>query len=316
MNKNRNTRMDKLNNAGIDTGRFFNINLPDGLAPGATISVVINEDGQPVVVNNAAPQSYDAVATQIIEDGYVRNTKLYRRFVTAQMWRMLNHKYGYHGALEGMPYEYTLSMMTEEIRVLGKLEERDKECFEERAHFFNKGVVMSVLWDYMEKLEAYVLTLPEKNCKGVPYITIKGKHYFVADVEKKVYNPICDKIQKVFLAETYTEMYRALSVFMKTKVKLPYDTAKSKAWIDAYKGNGAYYTCKNLIMFHGCRVYCRNFETFRTTEEPMNRDRSLGVLADKLEDYAGEGWRMMAFMKKLIEDNNFDFDKKMREIYN
>lgn len=30
----------------------------------------------------------------------------------------------------------------------------------------------------------------------------------------------------------------------------------------------------------------------------------------------GEGWRMFAFMKKVIADNNFDFTKAMSKVYN
>jgi hypothetical protein len=37
-------------------------------------------------------------------------------------------------------------------------------------------------------------------------------------------------------------------------------------------------------------------------------------LKRKLNEYRGEGWRMFAFMKKVIEDNNFNFDRRMEEI--
>ena len=72
---NKNERMNALNKAGINTGKYFNIELPNGLKAGSTISVQINENGEPVIVDN--------IAKQIIEDGYVRNTKLHRRFVMA-----------------------------------------------------------------------------------------------------------------------------------------------------------------------------------------------------------------------------------------
>jgi hypothetical protein len=37
-------------------------------------------------------------------------------------------------------------------------------------------------------------------------------------------------------------------------------------------------------------------------------------LARKLVEYHGEGWRMFALMKKVIEDNNFNFDARMEEL--
>jgi hypothetical protein len=37
-------------------------------------------------------------------------------------------------------------------------------------------------------------------------------------------------------------------------------------------------------------------------------------LNKKLDEYKGEGWRMFALMNKVIEDNNFDFNKRMAEL--
>ena len=93
----------------------------------------------------------------------------------------------------------------------------------------------------------------------------------------------------------------------RTFIKLPYNTPKSKVWMDAYKGEGAYYTCKNLIMFHDCNVH-NGTMVYSTTG-------SMRVLGEKLNEYKTEGWRMFAFMKKLIADNHFNFDKRMSEIY-
>ena len=151
---NKNERMKKLNNAGVDTKKYFDISLPNGLKPGATISLVINDDGQPVIVNG---NNDNAIAEQIIADGYVRNTKLHRRFVMAQMFHMLNYvsydkkESGFNACLRKMyGYHYTLTMMLDEVKVLYKLEQRDKESFDERSHFFTKEVVIAVLEDYMD----------------------------------------------------------------------------------------------------------------------------------------------------------------------
>ncbi len=309
---NRNERMSKLNEAGVDTSKYFTVSLPNGIKPGATISLVINEDGQPVIVDNSKD---DAIANQIIEDGYVRNTKLHRRFVCAQMFHALNYvsyngtESGYNACLKNMyAYQYTLNMMLEEVRVLGKLETRDKESFEERSHFFTKDIVVEVLNDYVDKLKKHVDTLPSKNCKGVPYKRVKGTNIFVADLEKKLYAPMRAKIREIGRAGSYTQMYNLMTWFMRDMIKLPYNTPKSKAWIDAYKGEGAYYTLKNLIMFHDCGI--------RSTTGHMGYgDVAVRLLTQKLDEYQDEGWRMFALMKKVIEDNRFDFNKRMGEIY-
>ena len=309
----RDERMEKLVNAGMETGKYFTFELPDGLEPGAEIKIAI-VDGKPQVVNKVKD---NLVYNEIIADGYVKNTKLHRRWVMAQMFRMLNYKSwdgretGYHAALNRYGYKYTFEMMLEEVRVLGKLQERDAESFAERSMFFTRDVVIKVCEDYMDKLKDYINTLQVKKCKGVPYVRVKGENIFVEDLNKKIYQPLQYKINRIKSAYHYTAMYQALQYFMKDMIKLPYNTPKSKDWIDAYKGNGAYYTCKNLIMYHGCKVRDDNMRTGYF----FDRDASMKILKGKLVSYQGEWWRMFAFMKKLIEDNNFNFDKVMEEKY-
>ena len=305
-------RMEKLNNAGINTGKYFTLNVNESIPAGAKIHIVVDKDGNyvPKVVQE------DAIFNMIIEDGYVKNTKLHRRFVMAQMFHMLNYvsydkKYsGYNDCLKRMyGYDYTLKMMMEEIRVLSKLEVRDAESFNERKHFFDKDVVVAVLEDYLEKLKKYVEALPNKNCKGIPYKRIKRRDVFNADLDKKIYAPVRAHIYSVKYAKNYTQIYNALECFMRSYIKLPYDTPKSKVWVDAYKGAGAYYTLKNLVMFHNCGIKTDKFEV-------LYGMGAVAFLNRKLDQYKGEGWRMFALMKKVIEDNNFDFKARMEEIYN
>ena len=301
---NKNERMNKLNNAGIDTSKFFTVDLNNGMK----VRLMIDENGQPQIVN-------DTIAEQIVEDGYVKNTKLHRRYVMAQMFHMLNyHSYdgkdsGYSACLRRCyGYQYTIDMMLEEIRVLSKLEKKDAESFAERSHFFTRDVVVEVLNDYLNKLKKYVESLPERKCKGVPYKRIKGQDIFVDDLNKKLYLPIENKIRNVKRMNNYAEMYSALFWFKYNMIKLPFDTPKSKAWIDAFKGEGAYYTLKNLVMYHGCRI-----EVVNGYRECYLR--AMDVLKQLLDDYQDEGWRMFALMKKVIKDNGFDFNQRMREIY-
>lgn len=316
---NKNERMEKLNLAGVNTSKYFTVDLDNG----TKIHLIIDENGQPVVVNNKA----DEIAEQIIADGYVRNTKLHRRFVMAQMFHMLNyvsyngHEEGFNACLRNRyGYHYTLTMMLEEVRVLSKLEKRDAESFNERSHFFTKSVVVDVLCDYVEKLKSYVDSLPTKNCKGVPYKRIKGQDIFVEDLPKKLFRPMTDEIKKIGFAPDYASMYNLLTWFMKDIIKLPYSTPKSKAWIDAFKGEGAYYTLKNLVMFHDCvvNVYDRGVYGYHYGYRKINTLSgvdAVSYLNKKLDEYKGEGWRMFALMKKVIEDNDFDFNERMEEIY-
>lgn len=300
---NKNGRLNKLNAMGVNTSKYFTVDLDNG----TKIHLIIDENGNPIKVE-------DTIAQEIIEDGYVRNTRLHRRFVMAMMFQALNYKSydgrreGYNEWLKMRGLKYSFDMMLEEIRVLGKLEARDQETFIERSHFFTKNVISKVMADYIEELKKYVETLPNKKCKGVPYKRIKGNDVFVADLQKKVYAPFERDVNRLKYASNYNEMYSIVRAFMNKMIHLPYDTSKSKAWIDAYKGEGAFYTLKNLVMFHGCGIEVNGRMVYGTG--------AMSVLNKRLDEYSGEGCRMFALMKKVIKDNNFDFHKRMNEIYN
>ena len=299
---NKNERMEKLNAMGINTGKYFTVALDNG----TQVHLIIDENGNPKKVD-------DVICNQIIEDGYVRNTKLHRRFVMAQMFQALNYvsydrkRIGYNEWLKRFGIKYQFEMMLEEVRVLGKLEERDAETFLERSNFFTKEVVTETMIDYIEKLKAHIDSNKTYKCKGIPYKKVKGRDIFVEDLNKKIYAPMMADIIRVKLARNYNEIYNALKVFMNKMITIPYATTKCKEWIDAYKGEGAFYTLKNLIMFHGCGI--------EVDHNMVYGIEAVSVLNKRLFDYKGEGWRMFALMKKVIEDNNFDFNKRMSEIY-
>lgn len=299
---NKNERMEKLNEIGINTGKYFTVALDNG----TQVHLIIDENGNPKKVD-------DVICNQIIEDGYVRNTKLHRRFVMAQMFQALNYvswdrkRTGYNEWLKRFGIKYQFEMMLEEIRVLGKLEVRDAETFLERSNFFTREVVVKTMADYIEKLKTHIESNRTYNCKGIPYKKVKGKDIFVEDLNKKIYAPMRSDIYKVQIARNYNEIYRFVKDFMNKMITVPYYTTKSKDWIDAYKGEGAFYTLKNLVMFHGCGIEV-GYKMVYGTE-------AVKVLNERLYEYKGEGWRMFALMKKVIADNKFDFRKRMSEIY-
>ena len=299
---NKNERMEKLNAMGINTGKYFTVALDNG----TQVHLIIDENGNPKKVD-------DVICNQIIEDGYVRNTKLHRRFVMAQMFQALNYvswdrkREGYNEWLKRFGIKYQFEMMLEEVRVLGKLEERDWETFKERSNFFTKEVVVKTMADYIDKLKTSIELKKTYKCKGIPYKKVAGRDIFVADLDKKIYAPMRNYIYKVQIARNYNEIYKVLKTFMSKMITIPYTTTKCKEWIDAYKGEGAYYTLKNMVMFHNCGIMV-GYKMVYGIE-------AVKVLDEKLYEYKGEGWRMFALMKKVIADNNFDFHKRMNEIY-
>jgi hypothetical protein len=128
-------------------------------------------------------------------------------------------------------------------------------------------------------------------------------------LDKKYYKPLERIIGDMKRANSYEEMRKLLVRFKREMVKLPYETEKSKAWFDAYKGEGAYYTLKNLVMYHDCYIVS-------SRGEKLTGCKAVNFLNGKLDEYQDAGWRMFALMKKVIADNNFDFKARMEEIYN
>lgn len=75
---------------------------------------------------------------------------------------------------------------------------------------------------------------------------------------------------------------------------------KSAAWMDAYKGAGAYFTMKNLILFHNCTLHLDNGQV-------LDRDASFSYIQQLNANPAVGGQQMFAVMLRLIADNNFDW---------
>lgn len=312
----RDARMETLKVNGVSVGKYFDVQLPGG----GSVRMMLNESGVPVVAND------DPILSQIIEDGYVRNTKLHRRWVMAQMFKMLNYQsyngreHGYDACLRNRyGYMYQFDMMLEEVRVLSKLEDRDMESFNERSHFFTKDVVVTTCKDYLNKLKLDIAAQKPKNCKGVPYKRVKGQNIFVADLDKKVYSPITRKIWAIERVKNYKEMYRELKKFNDNMINLSWNTPKCKVWIDAFKGSGAYFTLKNLVMFHSCKIIDEQYVGYREPRKVTTYAAGIeatNFIKSKLDEYSGEGWRYMAMLRKCIADNEFSFEQRMKEIYN
>lgn len=318
--KSKENRMNNLQAAGIDTSKYFNLAIPVDVEPGTTLQVTIGKDGKPTLLMNQKVEAVqdnigsDPVYRQIITDGYVRNTKLHRRFVMAQMFRMLNWESlrgekGYDAYLRThYSYMYQFSMMEEELRVLSKLETRDEEAFKERSSFFTKDVVECTYRDYLYRLEQHIDKLNVHYCKGIPYKRIGNENIFCCDLDKKVYMPVKGLIWRIQGAANYKDMYEIVKRFKYQMIKLPFETPKASEWKDAFKGAGAYYTLKNMIMFHGVEIgigieqkYYKFYRehTFLTTED------SLSFIKNRLGKY--KGYQYFALLKQTIEDNDFDF---------
>ena len=304
-----NNRKNTLNNANIDTTKFFSLTLPEGLKAGSKITLTITEDGTPVFV--------DEIEKQIKENGYVPNRRLFRRWVMAQMFRMLNYKCGdgkggYDAYLNHFhDYKYQFDVMLDEMHALAKMEMEGGKDFEIRKSFFTKEVVIATCDDYCRKLDSYLFKRPRVCIHGRFHIKVSGRNIPISDIRSDFIFPLRTIIGEFEHVHNYKEMEMVLQCFVNHMIKLPFDTPKCSEWKSAFKGAGAYYTLQNLIRFHGVRVYVGG----SLCKVPLNMAASEDYLEKKRLETTGAGYKLFAFMKEVINDNNFDFNRRMNELY-
>lgn len=297
-------RIEALRRAGKDVSHLFAMQDPDG-----DEYVVSKKCGRPIVLNDDDP-----IYKSITEQGTIPNRHLFRRWVMAQMFHMLSHTdystkkpVGVTEMIHRLGYEYQWKMVMKEVYAQMKMEGKDPANFADRNRWFNTSVLESMAQDYIEQLKKHVAAQPNKKCKGIPYKRINGRDIFLSDMQAKLYHPLHLAKLHIAQAKSAYQLYNAAKKFNDLRIKMRRDTPQCKAWVDAYKGAGAYFTMQNLIRFHGCVA-------IDDAGKRLDKYQSLDFLSDKAEMYSnGEGWRLLAMLKKMLDDNGIDVKKKMAE---
>lgn len=294
-------RIEALKNAGVDVSNLFAMtgaNGGDFIASNRNGNLEILSDDDPI---------FQYLATS----GTVPNRKLFRRWVMAQMFHMLSANWadgqpiGFTNILHRRGYEYSWKQLQDELYAQVKMHQHDDiENFIDRNHFFNKHVAYAMAMHYIKELKKIVNNKKVKKCKGVPYVTIGGRHIFKADVHKKLYSPLLNLAWAINSSQNPEALFYAVQNFNKQREKLNWNTPQCPEWVDAYKGAGAYFTLQNMIRFHGCFLW--NDENQR-----LSKSQSLVFLDQKAGAYAQEGWRLFGLLKKAITDNNIEIEAKV-----
>lgn len=290
-------RGDALRAAGIDTSKYFSIQLPTG---GEQL-MKMGDNGVPVAVTDDDP-----IMAAIVRQGTVPNRSLFRRWVMSQVFHGLRSSGGFTQWLKWHGYKYQWEMLIEELRVQAKLYGKDMENFTARNRWFNCELAVRMATDYIEQLRKDAFSRPSHKCKGVPYVTIDHTHYFVADIDKKLIQPLRRLIWQ-FDGKTPQRLYETVRDFWRATPGGSHNYDQCAEWKDAYKGMGAYATMQNLLRFHGC--------TFPKDNDFYKRGLSgLQMLENAANAYDdGEGWRLFGLMKQMLEENGIDIDAKMKE---
>lgn len=297
-------RIEALRSVGVDVSCLFAMQGANG-----GDYVASNKDGKLSILDDNDP-----IFDYILEKGTVPNRRLFRRFVMAQMFHMLSYKdygawnpVGVTEMIHRLGYEYQWKMLLDELRAQMKMERNDPENFADRNRWFNVKVATAMAEDYIEQLKAHVDGLPVKKCKGIPYKRLGSHNIFVQDLHSKLYSPLRLAAYHIGAAKNATQLYNAVKKFNEKRFKMKHATPQSKAWIDAYKGTGAFYTMQNLIRFHNCTAT-------DDSGRRLDKYQSLAFLSAKAEEYKnGNGWRLLAVLKKMLDDNGIDIKKKMAQ---
>lgn len=295
-------RIEALRSAGVDVSCLFAMRGANGGE-----CVASNKDGKLVILDDNDP-----LFSYIVAQGTIPNRRLFRRWVMAQMFHMMSYTpyrskepLGVTEMIHRLGYEYQWKMLINELYAQMKMESKDPESFVERNRWFNINVVAVMAHDYITQLRERVDALKVRKCKGIPYKHVCGRNIFVSDLGCKVYNPLEIAKTRIRMAKNAAQLYNAAKNFNDIRIKMPSGTTQSRIWVDAYKGSGAFFTMQNLIRFHNCVA-------FDDAGNRLDKFQSLDFILIKAEMYKnGEGWRLLAVLKKMLADNNIDIKKKM-----
>lgn len=303
-------RIEALKSAGVDVSNYYTLGAD---------KIVRIEKGEAIPVD-LDDVVVDAVGKKIVDGGYVNNWKLFRRWVTAQIFGMLRDmkscKMSFNEILQRKGYEYQWRMLEREFHAQAKMQENgDTDNLSKREIFFNECTFSGMVEDYIEKLKAYVndnlIFRKDKNgfntkeykhrCKGVPYVRLNNKDIFVADLMKKVYAPLYEIARDGFDTMNKRELYNLVKKFNKIRKHLAWETKQSDTFISAYKGAGSYFAMRNLIMFSDARFTGKS------------ESASLRKIDTDAVNYGAdeEGWRMLGVLKQLISESNISVDGKL-----
>ena len=296
-------RIEALKEAGIDVSCLFAMTGADG------DGCVVEKKGSDIRVLNDDDPIFDMIKVQ----GTVPNRKLFRRWVMAQMFHMLaneqrNRNNSITNQIRRKGADYMWRQLEDELRAQCKmLNHGDKTNYDDRSHWFNSNLVVAMMEDYLAQVRRHIKTAKVHKCKNVPYKRICGENVFVEDIDKRVLIPIAHAIREVQASKTMKDLYYSVIRFNRNiRKRRGWEPQQCNAWIDAYKGAGAFFTMQNLIRFHGCRF----IDEYGVHHD---KERSYAWLQKKNQEYRCEGWRMIGLLRQFLKDNHIDICKKMAE---
>lgn len=301
-------RLEALKKAGVDVSNLFAMK-----AAGGDEYIGRVADGKLCIVTDDDP-----LLRSILDGGTVPNRSLFRRWIMSQMFYILdgeNMKWGgnFTRFLSKMlPYRYTWKTLVDELDVQAKMHGKDNVAFAERNRWFNKRLAVEMAEHHINELVSYVGKLPIKHCKGQAYKHVFRKDIFCTCIDRNIRELNALRFD-IGHASTPCDLARAVRLFRDKMIALPHETAKSAAWVDAFKGNGAYFTLQNLIRFHNCFITTEPDGYNNRRSEKLWGEAGIRELDRISEKHRDEGWYVFGLMKSVIKDNGVNIKAERAE---
>lgn len=287
-------RIDALKAAGISTDELLSLAL----------------DRVKEAVSNGEVDADDIVA-MIGRQGTVPNSRLFRRWVMAQMFRMMAQEqndgqpHSVHSQIESLGFHYQWTMMANELAAEVAMQRSDPDNYAIRHRYFHGFVVRAMAKDMLAGLLDIAGRCPEFKLSGVRYKNIMGRHIPVENLARMVSDIRAAAECTPYSQDPCTSLSRVRRLLPYAKILRKAGIVQTKEWVDAYKGAGAYYTMENLIRFHNCVIF--------DGDQRLSRTGSLEFIREKALDPDFPGWKMFGMLKEMMMYNRVDIRKKRAE---
>lgn len=275
-------------------------------------------------VENAEIDMNDGVISKIMENGWIENRKLFRRWITAQTLRLIgwNGKesyneyttsdwtYNFNKKFNGL---YQFTYIVKEFETLAKIEKKDPAAFEIRKQFFTKDTLKGMWTEYYNvTFRKWVLSRKVLCSKKKPHIYLNGSSKLYLKDLDDIIERLCKNLDAIDNMTSYDELIefnRELRRSEYFKINAVKHTKCSRAFTDAYKGSGAYYTMDNLVKFSGLKLVDMD-------DNILERDESLKYLEEMRETVKANpitNYQLLGLLQNSIKATNFKFTEVLKK---
>ena len=250
---------------------------------------------QPIAEREEAWAPNSQFYNKVMEDGYIFNPYLHRRFLPAQFLSLMkNYNMNAHKAIaESYGFMYSIKWTVDEVGKLAYLQKVDKVAFAERQQFLTLEDIKAIMAHYVESMMQHL----DECVRYGRWICYNGRHIATRDWRTQqetqevsnIRNDLLAFGNNVYAATSYEKMNHVLRAF--NLLKLKYEAEKSKAFMEVFEKSGAYYTLKHLILFEGLSL----------------KGKTGADAAKELTEYVNQpAYVVYAVLKEVLEENKYE----------